>query len=168
MFRIVDNRSLDLTVTVPTPLLTLVHVGQPIEFTTDAEPGRRFQGRITYINPEVDETSRSVRVSASVPNLDGRLKGGLFIRGEIAVAARRHVLHLPRQSLIEWNVAGHQAAVFVVCDGRAEKRIVQIGAVNGAAVEIVDGLVAGEPVVTRGVFALRPDDAVVVSADSGA
>ena len=75
-FRIVDNRLLDLTVAVPATRLAQVKVGQPLEFTTDAVPGRTFSGKVMFINPALDEASRSARVIAEVPNPDGLLRGG--------------------------------------------------------------------------------------------
>ena len=58
MFRIVDNRSLDLTVEVPSSRLSQVRVGQPVEFTTDVAPGRTFSGKVMFINPSLDAASR--------------------------------------------------------------------------------------------------------------
>ena len=163
MFRIVDNRTLDLTVTVPASRAAEVHVGQALEFTTDAAPGRNFAGRVMFINPAVDEVSRSVRVVATVADAGASLKGGVFVRGRIITAARRQVLQVPRESLIDWNVADRSAAVFVVLNDRAERRAVTTGAVSEHGVEIGRGLQAGELVVTRGGFALHPGDAVIVA-----
>ena len=55
LFRIVDNRVLDLTVSVPSTRLADVKVGQAMEFTADALPGRTFTGKVMFINPEIDE-----------------------------------------------------------------------------------------------------------------
>ena len=62
LFRIVDNRVLDLTVSVPSSRIASVRVGQPLEFTTDALPGRTFTGKVTFINPAIDPASRSAKV----------------------------------------------------------------------------------------------------------
>jgi len=163
MFRIVDTRRLELTVSVPSTSLAAVRVGHALEFATDALPGRRFAGRVQFINPSVDEASRSARVVADVPNADGTLKGGLFVRGRITVAMRAAAVVVPREALVEWNVAAHTASLFVVTGDRADKRAVQVGAVTSNGVEIARGLVAGEPVVTRGGFAVRSGDRVTVS-----
>jgi membrane fusion protein, multidrug efflux system len=167
MFRIVDNRLLDLTVKVPTSRLSGVRVGQLLEFTTDAVPGRTYAGKVMFINPAVEESSRSASIVAEVPNTDGTLKGGLFVNGRIIVAVRPGVLQTPREALLNWNVAEHSAEVFAVRNGQAEKRTVQTGAVSGTSVEITKGLSAGEQVVTRGGFALRQGDRVAVSTGEG-
>jgi membrane fusion protein, multidrug efflux system len=164
MFRIVDNRLLELTVGVPTSKLANVVVGLPLEFSTDAVPGRTFAGRVMFINPAVDQDSRSAKVIAEVPNRDGLLKGGLFVKGRIVTASRPGVVQVPREALLNWNVSNGTADVFVVREGEAEKRAIRIGAVNGVAVEVIAGVSSGEQVVTRGGFVLRPGDKVTVTA----
>ncbi len=83
LFRIVDNRLLDLTVSVPSSRLSRVRVGQPLEFATDALPGRTFTGKVMFINPAIDAASRSAKVVAQVPNDAGLLRGGSFVKGRI-------------------------------------------------------------------------------------
>jgi membrane fusion protein, multidrug efflux system len=164
MFRVVDTRLLELTVTVPSARVSAVRVGQALEFTTDALPNRPFTGHVMFINPAVDEASRSARVVAEVGNSDGALKGGLFVRGQIVLATRPGAILVPREALIDWNVAARTASLFVVADECAEKRPVRIGVVAADGVEIVAGLAAGEPVVTRGAFALHTGDPIAASA----
>ena len=163
LFRIVDNRILDLTASVPSAKLGDLRAGQPLEFTSDAVVGRTFLGRVMFINPAVDEANRSAKVVAEVRNADGVLRGGLFVKGRIVVATRPGVLQVPVEALQDWNVAGRLAELFVVREGRAERRAVQTGAVAGRSVEIASGLVPGEQVVTRGAFAVRAGDLVTVT-----
>ena len=163
MFRIVDNRVLDLTVTVPSSRLGDVRVGQTLSFATDAIAGRAFTGTVTFVNPAVDEASRSAKVVATVQNADGALRGGLFARGRIVVSERSGVLQVARESLLNWDVSGRGAELFVVTGDTAKKRQVRTGATTDGLVEIVDGLHAGERVVVRGAFALRPEDKVAVA-----
>jgi RND family efflux transporter MFP subunit len=168
LFRIVDTRVLDLTVAVPSSRIALVRVGQPLEFQTDAVPGRSFVGTVMFINPTIDEASRSARVVAEVPNGEGLLKAGAFVRGRIAVATRPDVLQVPREALLAWDVEQRTAEVFVVEGGRADRRAVTTGATSGGMVEVVTGLRPGEQVVTRGGFALRAGDRVAPAASEGA
>src|SRR5581483_11977640 len=81
MFRIFDNRRLELTVSVPSSQISSVKLGQPLSFVTDAVPGRTFEGRVSFINPAADEASRTVKVVAVVENADGVLRSGLFAKG---------------------------------------------------------------------------------------
>jgi len=168
MFRIVDNRILNLTVTVPSNELSRLAVGQPLEFSTDALPNKRFAGTVMFINPSVDPVSRSVKVVAEIENESAELRGGLFVEGEIITGLRDGVLQVPRSALLAWNVSQKTADVFVVLEGVAQRRPVQTGASHGEMVEIASGLQAADSVVTRGGFNLRDGDRVNVTAGQGA
>ncbi len=168
LFRIVDNRLLDLTVSVPSSRLSQVRVGQPLEFTTDALPGRTFTGKVMFINPTIDAASRSAKVVAEVRNADGQLKGGSFAKGRILVANRAGVLQVPREALQNWNVEQGTADVYVVKGDTADRRQIRIGGATASAVEILEGLQAGEQVVTRGSFALKPGDRIAPAKGQGA
>jgi membrane fusion protein, multidrug efflux system len=164
MFEVVDNRVLELTVTVPSTHLATLAAGQRIEFSVDAWPGRAFAGRLTHLNPSVDRQSRAARVVADVPNPDGALKGGLFVKGKIETQSRTAVLQIPRAALLGWDVAAGTADVFVVAGDRTVRRAIRTGAVSDDRVEISQGLASGDQVATRGAFNLREGDRVPVVA----
>ncbi len=167
IFRLVDNRLLQVTMNVPSAEMAAVRAGQPLVFSTDAFPGRRFSGRITYVNPSVRPEDRSVRVLAEVPNIPEVLKGGLFVEGRIVTGARKGVVQVPRDALQSWDVAGRRGEVFVVADNVARRRDVTTGAVLAGVVEIPSGLRPGEAVVTRGAFNLKDGDPVRVATVEG-
>ena len=167
VFRVVDNRLLDLTVNVPSGEMGALRVGQPLTFVTDAFPGRTFTGTVKFINPAVNEADRSVKVVAEVENLPELLKGGLFVTGRIVTGNRTGVLQAPRASLLSWDVGGRKASLFVVADNVARLRQVGTGTVSGDRVEIVSGLAAGETVITRGGFNVRDGDRVNVTRVNG-
>ena len=168
LFRIVDNRLLDLTFSVPSTRLADVKVGQAIEFSADALPGRTFTGTVMFINPEIDEASRSARVVAEVVNRDAALKGGMFAKGRIVVTNRDGVLQVPREALLNWSLEQKTADVFVVKGDQVERRPVKTGASTDGIIEIVSGVQAGEQVVTRGGFNIRAGDRVAVAKGEGA
>jgi len=168
LFRIVDNRILDLTFSVPSTRLADVKVGQAIDFSADALPGRTFTGTVMFINPEIDEASRSARVVAEVVNRDAALKGGMFAKGRIVVTNRDGVLQVPREALLNVNLEQKTAEIFVVKGDQVEKRPVKTGASSDGIIEIVSGLQAGERVVTRGGFNIRAGDRVAVAKGEGA
>jgi len=167
IFRIVDNRLLELTVTVPAAKFAALAVGQPLTFSADAFPGKEFNGRVAYINPAADEASRTVRVKAEVPNPDETLKSGIFVKGRIVTGQRAGVLAVPRAALQTWDTAARKAAVFVVDGGVARRREVETGATPGERVEIVRGLAAGDEIVTGGAFRLRDGDRLLLSGAKG-
>jgi len=163
MFRVVDNRLFDLTVSVPSSQIHRVAPGQALRFTTDAVPGRTFEGRVAYVNPTADPASRTVAVRAEVPNEEGLLRSGLFVKGTIRCGVREKVLLLPREALLSWDTASGTAEVFVVEGERARRKVVRTSDSSPDGVEVVSGLAEGAVVVTRGAFNLQDGDRVQVA-----
>jgi RND family efflux transporter MFP subunit len=168
MFRIVDNRVLDLTVSVPSSRLASVRVGQTLEFSSETLPGRTFNGKVKFINPAIDAASRSAKVVVEVPNADGALRGGAFAKGRMVVGLRAGVVQVRKEALLNWNLETGKAEVFVVSGDKAQKRTISTGMGSGVSVEVLSGVQPGDQVVTRGAFALRDGDRVVVSKGGGA
>jgi membrane fusion protein, multidrug efflux system len=167
MFRIVDNRILEMTVMVPSMEMGSVRIGQPLTFSTDSIPGRIFSGKVMFINPVVNEADRSVKVVAEVDNTGGDLKGGLFVKGRIKTGQRSGVLRVPRTALLSWDVQGKKAELFVVKDGVARRKAIRTEKVAEDMVEIAGGLNAGDPVITRGGFNVKDGDKVNVTRVNG-
>lgn len=168
MFKVVNTRLLEITVNVPSREMAAIKLGQPLEFTTDAYPGRGFSGVVMFINPTVNEADRSVKVVMEVPNQDEILKGGLFVKGRIVTGVRQGVLQLPRAALTTWDVVQGRAELLVHKDQAAQRRSVRTGVVKGDLVEISEGLAPGEEVITRGGFNVKDGDRVKVVTGNGA
>lgn len=162
IFRVVDNRILNLTVTVPSSDSARIKVGQPLEFAVDALPGTTFSGRVMFINPELSTADRSLKVMAEVQNSADLLKGGLFAKGRIVTGTRTAVLQVPRAVLGHYDTMQQTADLFVAEDGVARLRKVTTGAANGELVEIRGGLQQGEQYVSRGGFTLQDGDRIAV------
>jgi RND family efflux transporter MFP subunit len=168
MFRIVDNRVLDLTISVPSSRLAMVRVGQTLDFSSETLPGRVFTGKVKFINPAIDAASRSAKVIVEVPNADGALRDGAFAKGRMVVGGRTGVLQVRKEALLNWNLETAKAEVFVLAGDKVQKRVISTGLGGAATVEVLSGLQAGDQVVTRGAFALRDGDRVIVSKGEGA
>jgi RND family efflux transporter MFP subunit len=160
MFRIVDSRVLELVASVASSRMAELAVGQQLVFQTDAVPGKDFPGQVSFINPAADEASRTVKVKVEVPNPDGTLKPGLFAKGRIVTGKRAGVLVVPRTALVSWDTVSRTGTVFVLQGGQARRRNVKTGTAAGESVEVLEGVAAGEVVVTRGGFNLRDGDTV--------
>jgi len=167
MFRLVDNRVLDLTVTVPSGEMASLRPGQLITFSTDALPGRTFSGKVMFINPIVNEADRSLKVVAEVDNRNEQLKSGLFVTGRIKTGERKGVLKIPRTALLTWDVPGKKGEVFIVQGEAAKRRTVRTGALSGDLVEVTEGLEPGNLVITRGGFNVKDGDRVNVTRTNG-
>ncbi len=163
LFHIVDNTILNLTITVPSGAMARLRLGQPLQFTTDAFPGRTFKGTVMFINPAVNEADRSVRVIAEVNNAADDLKGGLFVTGLIVTGERSGAVLAPREALSGWDVVGKTARLFVVTQDRAKLRDVRTGLVTDTGVEIVSGLAPGETYVVRGAFNVKEGDRLIIA-----
>jgi len=162
MFRIIDTRTLDLTVTVPSTEMSRLHVDQPLTFSTDALPEQKFTGKVMFINPVVNDSDRSIKVTAEVENVSEQLKGGLYVKGRIVTGKRTDIIRVPRVALLSWDVPGKKGDLFVVKGEIANRRTVQTGIVMGDFIEVTSGLTLGEPIVVRGGFNLKDGDRVSV------
>lgn len=163
LFKIVDNRVLNITVTVPSVEMLKVNVGDVLTVSVDALPGRTFSGRVMHINPAVNEADRSVKVIAEVSNTSGELKGGLFAKGSIRTGSRKNVIQVPRSALVGLNMAAKKAGLYIVKDNTALYREVATAAIAGDQVEITSGLNPGENLVVRGAFNLKDNDRVALA-----
>lgn len=163
IFRIVDNRLLNLTVTVSSADSARVRVGQPLEFSVDSLPGRTFTGRVMYVNPELNPADRALKVIAEVANVPELLKGGLFAKGRIVTGRRGNVLQVPRNAIAGLDPAAGKGTLFVVENNVARRRDIRTGAQSGEMVEVAAGLKKGEQYVVRGGFNLKEGDRVAVA-----
>lgn len=160
IFRIVDNRLLNLTVTIPSVDSAKIKVGQRVEFSVDSMPGRTFIGKVMYINPELSSSDRSLKIIAEVKNVPEILKGGLFAKGRIITGTRTGIFQIPRNAVASYDTQAKKGEIFVVENGTAHNRKIATGVASGELIEVVAGLKAGEQYVVRGGFNLKDGDKV--------
>ena len=149
---------------LPEMHLTKLAKGQRVELTSDAMPGRHFSATLDAIDPLIDANGRSLAVRARLDNPEGTLRPGMFVRVRLVFVRRDNVLTIPEQALVP---AAQGTTVFVVADGKAKQAPVKTGQRRAGSVEIVDGLKAGDSVVTAGQLKLR-DGAPVRPVDAAA
>jgi len=158
-----------------------VNFGVPQQDAGQLRPGRlvrvkageaaaaEFAGRITAIDPVVDETTRNVQVQATLSNPDAELRPGMFVQAEAALGANRSVVTLPASAI---SYAPFGDSVFVVTDLKGSngetyrgvrQQFVKLGGSRGDQVAVISGVSAGDEVVTSGVFKLRNGAAVLVN-----
>lgn len=146
-----DVSRIKLDFSVPETFLTVVREGMKIEANSIVYADRVFSGTVDSIDTRVDPVSRAVRVRAILPNTEGALKPGMFLTVDLQ-RDRGEVLVAPEQSIVP---EGSQQFVYVVNDGKVEKRAVTIGRRIPGFVVIRDGLSDGETVVTEGTGKVR-------------
>lgn len=148
-YDVVDLSTLWVLADVYETELRFVSPGAPAQLTLNAFPGRLFTGKVLFVDPLLDPTTRTARVRLSFANASGELKPEMF--GEVVVERpARDVLRVPSDALIR---SGTEDVVFVARgEGRFEPRRVTLGEAGRDFTEVVSGLSAGEAVVTRANF----------------
>jgi membrane fusion protein (multidrug efflux system) len=137
---------------VPEIYLTQVSVGQTLQLSLDAMPGKTYQGKVFAINPLLDAAGRSVVIRAHVRNQDTALRPGMFARVRLFTRDLQEALVVPEQAVVP---LGDEWFVYRVVDGKAQRAKVDIGARRDGKAEIVKGLQDGDMVVTAGQLKLR-------------
>jgi membrane fusion protein (multidrug efflux system) len=151
-----DTSVIKLDFSVPENFLAALREGLTVRASAPAFPGRAFAGKVAGIDSRVDQATRSVTVRALLANEDGALKPGMFLNVALA-NDERDALVIPEEAL---TPEAERQYVFVVADGKAERREVRIGGRRPGTVEILAGLAAGEKVVIEGTQKVRDGSAV--------
>jgi membrane fusion protein (multidrug efflux system) len=146
---------------VPEIFLAAVQVGQSLQISFEALPGKTFAGKVYAINPLIDAGGRSVVLRANVQNKDLQLRPGMFARVRLLLQDSRESVVIPETALVP---QGADQYVFRVVDGRAQRIRVEVGQRVGTRVEVMAGLAAGELIVTAGQLRLRDGATVKLAA----
>jgi cobalt-zinc-cadmium efflux system membrane fusion protein len=134
--------------------LAFVKEGADVDLLIDAHPGKKFEGRVAMLEPEVAKATRALRARIVVDNGEGLLRQGFFVRARVPVAdPLMGGLVVPTAAV---QPIGERDVVFVEqAPGRYEVRSVSVGRRSPHVAEITDGLARGERIVTHGAFVLR-------------
>ena len=142
---IVRTNPLRIRIDIPEQAIPEVRVGQSVSITTSAWPDRNFSGRVARIAPNVSATSRTLTVEAEIENSSGALKPGQFATVRILQERADPAVLVPVRAVV--TEAG-VSRLYVIKDGHAEQRLVQIGQTEGDLIEIRSGIAADEQVAT--------------------
>lgn len=153
-----DIRVVRVGFRVPEQALGRLNRGLPVVATTDAYGGETFRGEVSVTDTRIDPATRSVEVLADLDNPDFRLRPGMFMTVRLTTRLRPDAVLVPGEAL---TPAGERQFVFVVADGRAERREVTIGERLEGLVEVISGLNVGELVIVRGIQQVKDGAAVV-------
>ncbi len=156
MFQLADLSTLWLKAEVPQKDLHLVQglTGGKVRFRVTADIGSDLEGKVFYTGDVVDKDTRTVALTASVPNPGKKLKPGLFVEVEF-VQSGGAVVQIPAGAV---QRQGTQTFVFVHAGGDEFRRVdVKLGRTSGAVAEVVEGLHRGQPIVVAGGFVLKSE-----------
>jgi len=154
---VVRTNPLRLRIDIPEQFITLVQGGQSVTVVTSAYADRQFGGRVARVSPNVTAASRTLTVEAEVDNGQNLLKPGQFATVRLQLPRPEPALLIPARAVLTTE---NVHRVFVIRDGRAELRVVQLGTAEGELVEVKTGLQANEIVATSNVEGLKDGAAV--------
>src|SRR5438046_7102138 len=156
----------------PQPYLGQLTPGLEVHVTTDAIPGRVFNGKLTAINSMPDASTRNITLQATLDNSDHALRPGMFAKAEVMLPEKHKTLVVPGSAI---SYAPFGDSVFVIEKKKDEKtgkesqvirqQFVRVGEGRGDLVAITQGLKAGETIVSTGVFKLRNGMSVTINND---
>jgi membrane fusion protein, multidrug efflux system len=158
---------------LPQQALVDLKPGQRARLRVDVYPDATWDGAVSTVNPEVDPATRNVRVRATFPNGDARLKPGMFASVDVLSGDKRPVVLVPATAVV---FAPYGDSLFVVekakdASGKestvARQRFIRAGERRGDLVAVVSGVKPGETVVSGGAFKLKNGMPVVVSTGLG-
>lgn len=151
-----DLSSLEVDFSLPERYLARIRAGQAVEVAIDALPGRKFKGEVLATDSQVDANGRALLVRARVENPGTLLKPGMFARPRVVFAVRENALVVPEEALVP---QGNRQYVYKLQGQGAQRTAQRVEARLGlrlpGKVELLEGVSAGDAVVTAGQARLR-------------
>jgi multidrug efflux pump subunit AcrA (membrane-fusion protein) len=154
---VVKINPLRVRIDIPEQAIPSVSVGQSVSVTTSAWPDRNFSGRVARISPNVTPTSRTLTVEAEIENNSGVLKPGQFATVRILESRAAPAVLVPAKAI---RTESGVSRVFVIKDGKAQERQVQLGQTEGDLIEIKSGVAEKDAVATSNIEQLSDGMAV--------
>jgi len=152
---------------LPQQELAKLSTGMRVRLYIDAFPNRQFAGALTVINPDLDQSTRSVGLQATFENPDQLLRPGMFARVEVLLPEEQNVLVIPITSVLS---EPYGDSVYVIEEKPAQpggagltvrQQFVRTGTARGDYLSVESGLKPGDRIVSSGVFKLRNGMSVV-------
>jgi RND family efflux transporter MFP subunit len=132
-------------------------VGSPATVTAAPYPGLTLKGQVNYIDPQVQEETRTAKLRVEIPNPGAQLRLGMYVDVGVVEESTSAAVLVPKTAV---QVVGAQSVVYVASTGtpgRFVERKVELGDTSGDQVSVLRGLQPGERVVTDGAFFLRAE-----------
>ncbi len=160
MVNVEDIDAVLLDFRLPERFQARVRAGQKAQLTVDALPGRPFTAIVQAVDPLIEANGRSVGVRGCIDNRQQQLRPGMFARVNAVFGTRENALVIPEEAIIPQG--GRTFVVKVVADDKpdvsvSERVAVKVGLRQPGKVEILEGLSAGDTVVTAGHQRLQKD-----------
>lgn len=157
-----DLNSLTVQFAIPERYADRLRPGQGVDVALDAMPGKTFKGRVLAADSRVDANGRALQVLAAVANPGSQLKPGMFARPRVVFSVREGAVVVPEEALVPVGARQFLFKVVQGADGKpsSQRLEAKIGMRLPGKVEILEGLQAGDTVVTAGHGRLMRGDSV--------
>ena len=156
LFELMDLRKVWAILEAYEPDLPFIRVGNRVEITTSALPGRSFSGRIAFIDPLLNPQSRTVALRVELDNAGAAFKPQMFIEGEVLGGTYTQTALVVPKTAVLWT--GKRSVVYVKVPGASvpsfEFREVALGETTDKGIQVLSGLEPGEEVVVQGAFVI--------------
>lgn len=139
---------------------TKIGKGTRLEFTTDAAPGQIFTGHIEQASPSYDSATRTLTLTAILPNEAHKLEPGMFGTAELILHSNNQAITVPQEALV--TMQGQNGVFIVDAQKTARFKPVETGIIVDNLVEIISGLEEGDAVVVIGQTRLRDGQKVEI------
>lgn len=160
--KLVNTEQLKLTFSIPEKYVSRMKVNSTLTFTT-SDANKTFTAKIYAIEPEVDITTRTLKMRATVDNSDGVLYPGMFVNVNFPLEVVPDALMVPTEALIPIQ---NGKEIFIVEGGKAKAVEVKTGSRTSSDVRVISGLKPGDTILTYGIMALDNGTPVEVTLDN--
>jgi len=156
---------LNVNFRLPQQALAAIQPGYRVRVSSDAAPDTSFVGKVSVVSPQVNESTRTIDIQAVLNNPEEELLPGMFARVEVVLSESKQVLVVPVTGI---KYAPFGDSVFIIEAGedgqgqQVRQQFVRLGERRGDFVAVLDGLEAGDLMVSTGAFKLRNGMPVVV------
>jgi membrane fusion protein (multidrug efflux system) len=158
LFDVMDVTPLLAKIHIPAKRMGFVEAGQAIEVALDGAE-KPLLGVVSLISPIVDETTGTVKVTAEIRDYPAGTRPGDFAEARIVTARHEDAVLVPSRAVFEEQ---GQDILYAVEDGKAVRRVLETGFVDGDFTEVVSGADSGDLIVVKGQRQLRPDGDVEI------
>ena len=156
-FQLMSVGRLQVLAAVSSSVVGRIEEGMAVLLRVPSIGDRLFHGQVEHLGPSADPRTHTYPLEVLVDNADGALRPGMMAKVEIILEQRSEAVLVPRACIFE----GARPSVFVVADGRAVARPVELGQSHGDQVEVLSGVAAGELIVSLGRQNLKDGDPVI-------
>jgi len=149
---------------LPQEEIARIAVGMPVRVEVEGQAGT-VDAEVAAIEPTLDQFTRSIKVRARVGTSAAKLAPGMFVSAHVILPEKQHVIVAPATAIVH---SSYGDSLFVVESNKVRQQFVKLGGARGDFVTVLEGVQAGQEVVSSGAFKLRNGAAVLVNNASAA